>query len=205
MYCVRKMDLSSTIVECLISFSCYNTTLCITIDRLSEIHSFKFEQYAQIMLIEMKKCWMLHRKVIKACHGGFGRWLILSIMFLVDSACVLLSRRQLNRNLFSHQQSSFLRCAQPSVDIAQRAVQRLLCRLHELCRLIRHLLSVPSRPLQISLNLLSDENEEKGYVEASFLFQVMQLMQTLQFLSENSIFPLFSNQMCAQIQTRYAE
>src|SRR6266581_790609 len=66
----------------------------------------------------------------------------------------------------THWQSSFLRCVQPSVDIAQRAVQKPLCCLHELGRLIRHLLSVPSRPLKVFLNLNSDENEEKSYVEA---------------------------------------
>src|SRR6266487_3818764 len=73
------------------------------------------------------------------------------------------------REQSTHQQSSFLRCAQPSVDIAQQAVQKPLCRLHEPGRLIWHLLTDPSRPLKVFLNLNSDENEEKSYVEASFL------------------------------------
>ncbi len=42
-------------------------------------------------------------------------------------------------------------------------------------------------------------------IRQQHLLQVMQLMLMLHFLSENSIFPLFSNQMCAQTQNRYDE
>ena len=42
-------------------------------------------------------------------------------------------------------------------------------------------------------------------IRQQHLLQVMQLMQTLQLLPGNAIFPLFNNQMCAQIQSLYGE
>ncbi len=42
-------------------------------------------------------------------------------------------------------------------------------------------------------------------INVRYLLQVMQLMQTLQLLPENTIFRLLHNQMCAQTQSLYSE